>query len=67
MVSIRKLEKVLRPFWIGGAAASAYHDYNEYEHGGIKVRVDNPEPLEISMGRYKTELEGAARKLGLIE
>jgi len=65
MVSIRKLERMLQPYWVESGAASAYHDYEVYKKGGIKVRVEGLEPLERSLKRYKAELENAARTLGL--
>lgn len=61
MVSIRNLEKMLRPFCIGGGASSEFTDYHEYQKGKLKVRVDEYDPTP-----YRIQLENAARKLGLI-
>ena len=62
MVSIKKLEKMLRPLWIGGGASSEFTDYNEYRAGEVKVRIDGYYDIP-----YKTQLENAARQLGLIK
>jgi hypothetical protein len=62
MVSIRKLEKLLEPFSIDWGASSEFTYYQVYRRNDIKVRIDEYDDIP-----YKTQLENAARKLGLID
>ena len=41
MVSIRQLEKLLKPYWIGFGASSDYTNYNEYRHNNTTARIDS--------------------------
>jgi hypothetical protein len=61
MTSIRKLEKMLEPYWIGGGASSEFTMYDEYTKGKITVRID-----DYYETPYKTQLKNAVKKLGLI-
>jgi len=62
MVSVRKLEKMLRPFWIGGGASSEFTDYEEYRRDSKTVRIDGY--FEIP---YRAQLENAVKELGLMK
>ncbi len=67
MVSIKNLEKLLRPYNIGGAFSSEFTRYKEYERGEVKARVDDLNIRPWGKMTYREALENAARKLGLIE
>lgn len=67
MPTIKQLEKLIKPYWIGAGASSAFYDYNEYRNNGVTSRLDeqdwglakNPQPL------YKKALEKVVKELGL--
>lgn len=66
MVSIRKLEKMLEPYWIGMGASSVFTDYNEYRKDGKTVRVDEDDIRPFGGIPYKQTLLNAAKELKLI-
>ena len=68
MASITKLERLLRPYWIGGGFSGTYTQYDEYRNKGITVRVDEEDFFmqKLNTG-YKRALEKAAKDLGLVE
>jgi len=35
-----RLEELIEPYWIGGAASSEFTDYDEYRHNGITAKLD---------------------------
>jgi len=67
MSSIKQLEKLIKPYWVGAGASSDFIDYNEYRYNGVTSRLDeqdwglskNPQPL------YKKALEKVLKELGL--
>ncbi|MBS3076046.1 hypothetical protein J4429_06360 [Candidatus Pacearchaeota archaeon] len=66
MASIRKLEKMLKPYNIGGAFSSEFTQYNEYQREEVKARLDEIDILPWGKITYKEVLEKAAKELGLI-
>ena len=66
MVSIRKLEKMLRPYeWYGGFS-SQYTEFWTYEKGDVNVRIDEIDMPPFGNKSYKELLYNAALKLRLI-
>lgn len=66
MVSIRKLEKMLRPYEEYGGFSSEYTEFYLYKKGNIIIRVDEYDMLPFGKLTYRESLENAARELGLI-
>lgn len=68
MVSVRNLEKLLKPYWVGGAASSAYTMYDEYQKGDVTVRIDEDAWFmrRNAWDIRKRELIKAAVALGLL-
>ena len=69
MASIRELEKMLRPYEIGGAASSAFTMYTKYSRGGITSRLDTEEWQWAQNAReiYKKSLMRVATELGVLQ
>lgn len=40
MSSIKQLEKLIKPYWIGAGASSDFYDYDEYRNNGVTSRLD---------------------------